>query len=312
MEYYIINENNQQVGPLTIEQLQNFNIKPTTKVWKQGLPEWVNAEALQELNKLFITPPPPPPMPSNVPPPITNNQFNNERNYNEQQKYISSIPDNFDEQINLFEQANSIKELVSYLENIIKINYKLKKKEEKLYKPYDLFSKEETSIINSVYNNYVGRVLSGIIEKKAFLVPQKGILLCEEGIFIFFKDQIDYLNYSEIASFFNNNPKYQNFAIKVKSQPLGIIIGNINFTASPFTAFSSIKNSLTKDTIYDSLMYPFVINRDNKTALKAISLILDKTAIGSSKRVDSTTFRESFIMVNFLKSLLKIYQSFQR
>lgn len=65
MEYYIINEKNQQVGPLTILQLKEQNIKKTTKVWSEGMIDWVIAQKISDLNSLFITPPP---IPSNTPP----------------------------------------------------------------------------------------------------------------------------------------------------------------------------------------------------------------------------------------------------
>jgi hypothetical protein len=77
MEYYIIDKNNQQIGPLTIEELKVYNILKSTKIWKQGMPDWVDAETVKELNVFFSSPPPipssiPPPIPSNIPPPIQN------------------------------------------------------------------------------------------------------------------------------------------------------------------------------------------------------------------------------------------------
>lgn len=302
MEYYYIDENNQQVGPLTIEELKSENINKNSKVWKQGMQDWENAETIKELKILFTAPPP---IPSNIPPPIQNKEITEEQ---EQLINLSSIPDDFDEQIVLLDSSKTMKELIMHLENIIKINYNIKENEEVLYKPYDLFTKDEVLITSSVYNNQIGRILCGAIEQKSFLQSQKGMLLCEKGIFLFFKDKTDYLKYSEIATYFRDNPKYQNFSIKVEKRALGVIVGNINLTAEPFTAFANIVNWTTKSTIYDNLLMPFA-EKKSDVVLKAGQFLLQETALGSSKRANFTNFRESFIMVNFLKSLLKIKQS---
>lgn len=58
MQYFII-KNKIQQGPFTIEDLKEFGVQPNDKVWKDGLPEWVNAAGLPELQHLFGSKPPP-------------------------------------------------------------------------------------------------------------------------------------------------------------------------------------------------------------------------------------------------------------
>ncbi len=61
--------NGQQVGPLTLEQVQQMiasgQVNQNTYVWKQGLPNWVPASQVPEIAGLFgaVPPPPPPPPP---------------------------------------------------------------------------------------------------------------------------------------------------------------------------------------------------------------------------------------------------------
>lgn len=52
MTYYIF-VNGQQTGPLTYEQLQQYNIQPDTKVWREGLADWVSARELDDLKDLL-------------------------------------------------------------------------------------------------------------------------------------------------------------------------------------------------------------------------------------------------------------------
>ena len=53
--YYIV-KNGTNSGPYTFEQLKYHGIIPTTKVWYEGLPEWVEAQTVPELNPLFMVP----------------------------------------------------------------------------------------------------------------------------------------------------------------------------------------------------------------------------------------------------------------
>ena len=52
MNYFII-ENNQQVGPLTLEQLVARNITSDTLVWKEGMEDWQPAWKVDELHTVL-------------------------------------------------------------------------------------------------------------------------------------------------------------------------------------------------------------------------------------------------------------------
>ncbi len=61
MKKYFIYQDNQQVGPLTFEELQERKVGKDTMVWFDGLAEWKKAGDLLELNDLFQAGPPPVP-----------------------------------------------------------------------------------------------------------------------------------------------------------------------------------------------------------------------------------------------------------
>jgi len=65
--YYLVND--QQMGPLTKEELKEKKIKGSTMVWTEGMPEWKPASKVSELKDLFPPPPPPPPPKKAAPPP---------------------------------------------------------------------------------------------------------------------------------------------------------------------------------------------------------------------------------------------------
>lgn len=60
MTYFIL-INSEKVGPLSLDDLKNYSITPETYIWKEGLPQWVKAQTLPELNGLIIQQPPQPP-----------------------------------------------------------------------------------------------------------------------------------------------------------------------------------------------------------------------------------------------------------
>jgi len=68
VDKYFYIKNNKRLGPFSIAQLNNENIKKNTLVWKEGLEDWVKASELIELKEVII--PEPPPIPK--PPPIPN------------------------------------------------------------------------------------------------------------------------------------------------------------------------------------------------------------------------------------------------
>lgn len=53
--YYIV-KNGTNSGPYTLDQLKYHGVAPNTKVWYEGLPEWVEAQMVPELNPLFVVP----------------------------------------------------------------------------------------------------------------------------------------------------------------------------------------------------------------------------------------------------------------
>lgn len=64
MEFYILIDGKTE-GPFSLEKLKEMPVTPQTKVWRQGMPEWLPAEQVGELNFLFGTPPPAPAMDDN-------------------------------------------------------------------------------------------------------------------------------------------------------------------------------------------------------------------------------------------------------
>mgnify|MGYP002534181060 CR=1 FL=1 len=51
-EWYIV-FNGQQVGPMTKEQLSSYGLNPQSKVWKEGMPDWVEAYTQPELMEVM-------------------------------------------------------------------------------------------------------------------------------------------------------------------------------------------------------------------------------------------------------------------
>lgn len=62
-QYYYIGPQNQQMGPYSYEELKDCVIGPNTKIWYQGLPNWVQACEISELQGWF-----PPSSATTVPP----------------------------------------------------------------------------------------------------------------------------------------------------------------------------------------------------------------------------------------------------
>lgn len=55
-EYYFLDSNNQQQGPVTPSLFPQLGIKPETLVWRVGMEKWMPASEIPEL-KEFIIPP---------------------------------------------------------------------------------------------------------------------------------------------------------------------------------------------------------------------------------------------------------------
>lgn len=54
-QYYLL-ENSQKIGPFTIDELKEENIKPNTLVWSKNLNEWTNARKIDELEEIIMPP----------------------------------------------------------------------------------------------------------------------------------------------------------------------------------------------------------------------------------------------------------------
>ena len=61
MVHYYFTDGKERFGPFTIDQLKEKNISESTLVWKDGLPDWVPARNLSDLEALFVKSPPIPP-----------------------------------------------------------------------------------------------------------------------------------------------------------------------------------------------------------------------------------------------------------
>lgn len=55
MDQYFIYEDNRQLGPFDLEQLQLKRLKEDTRVWYKGLSNWKKACEIDELKILFIS-----------------------------------------------------------------------------------------------------------------------------------------------------------------------------------------------------------------------------------------------------------------
>lgn len=59
MKKYFYSKNNEQIGPVTFEELKKADIKPNTLIWYEGLSNWEPAESLEDLKEIFELIPPP-------------------------------------------------------------------------------------------------------------------------------------------------------------------------------------------------------------------------------------------------------------
>lgn len=68
MKYYYISDGQNQIGPLSRQELSDKNITRETWIWYEGLSEWQKAGDIEELAELFAQKQVPPPMPRPTPP----------------------------------------------------------------------------------------------------------------------------------------------------------------------------------------------------------------------------------------------------
>ena len=53
MEYFIIDNNGQQAGPFSLDQLVQKGITPETLVWKQGMADWTPAWKVDDMKAVL-------------------------------------------------------------------------------------------------------------------------------------------------------------------------------------------------------------------------------------------------------------------
>ncbi len=53
MEQYYYTDGKERYGPFTLDQLRDRNIGMETLVWKEGMPDWVAAKNVSDLQSLF-------------------------------------------------------------------------------------------------------------------------------------------------------------------------------------------------------------------------------------------------------------------
>ena len=56
-KYYYIKDG-EKIGPFSLKELKDKDIKKSTLVWKEGLDNWLKARKLEEVNELITTDPP--------------------------------------------------------------------------------------------------------------------------------------------------------------------------------------------------------------------------------------------------------------
>lgn len=59
MKYYYYVDNDQRLGPFTVQELQLKRIKESTLVWTEGLNQWTLAKDIEELKNIVFAEPPP-------------------------------------------------------------------------------------------------------------------------------------------------------------------------------------------------------------------------------------------------------------
>ncbi len=55
MKTWYIRNNDEHLGPYSIEELRLLGVYSDDYVWKEGLPQWTKASTLEELQEMLIT-----------------------------------------------------------------------------------------------------------------------------------------------------------------------------------------------------------------------------------------------------------------
>lgn len=83
-DYFYIDSNNEQKGPISPMQFSMYNITPDTFVWCEGMNDWTRAGSVAELHDCFTT------RQAQTPPPYTNNNYDQQPS---QQRPMQPCPD---------------------------------------------------------------------------------------------------------------------------------------------------------------------------------------------------------------------------
>jgi len=67
MKHYYYADNEQQLGPFTVEELKSKRLKKSTLVWTEGMQDWRTANDIEEIKDILISEPPPLPKKKNAP-----------------------------------------------------------------------------------------------------------------------------------------------------------------------------------------------------------------------------------------------------
>lgn len=79
MQYFFLDENGKQQGPVEKTQLISNGVKGSTLVWSAGMSGWTKASEVNELKMLFAAAPVPSPSPSPSPTPGSTTNTNQNR-----------------------------------------------------------------------------------------------------------------------------------------------------------------------------------------------------------------------------------------
>lgn len=91
MREYFLHNGQDQIGPLTLEELRKRGINSKSMIWYKGIPSWIEASEIDELKEILDDTPPPYSRNRDTPPPLQKAKVVFEKDYiNEVEKKIPS------------------------------------------------------------------------------------------------------------------------------------------------------------------------------------------------------------------------------
>lgn len=87
MKHYYYAENDQQLGPFTLDELKTKRLKRSTLVWTDGMENWASANDIDDLKDILISEPPPLPKKKSVEPIVEIIQTKQSENHLNSKKY---------------------------------------------------------------------------------------------------------------------------------------------------------------------------------------------------------------------------------